>query len=298
MSSITCIVGTTASGKTRLALKLKSQSPSIIISADSRQVYVGMDIVTGKDHPKDVVIHGIDLLRPDQPSSVAVWYDAISPHLENALLEDKQIIVVGGTGLYVRAITNGIETMTVVINEQLRSELSTLSVTDLQSKLKDVDPVKFASLNNSDAHNPRRLTRAIEIAMDPSRPAPQVTVKKEEQRVSPNIRLIGLRYYDNSSYGSKILERVKKRIKLGAIEETRYLLTQYDPDLQSMSAIGYRSVARYLAGEYSHDQMIESWVSDEVAYAKRQLTWFNKQNVDWYDRGRMSVEEIYGNLSG
>lgn len=280
MHKLLCIVGPTGTGKTQKAIELASKEPSILVSADSRQVYRGMDIVTGKDHPANVPIFGIDIVDPDQSISVAVWHDAVIPHIQQAWDKGKQVIVVGGTGLYVKALTQGIPTMSVPLDQPLRDQLAALTVAKLQDKLKQLDEAKLTSMNHSDSNNPRRLTRAIEIAQHrashPERaPANRMGLSQAQ--------IIGLKYYDNSNYGSKVRQRVRNRLAKGALRETELLLAKYGERIQSLSAIGYRSIIKYLKHESSEQQMVDSWVADELAYAKRQMTWFRKQPVIWYD---------------
>ncbi len=276
MNQLLCIVGSTATGKTKRAIEESQKTPSILVSADSRQVYRGMDIVTGKDHPKDLLFYGIDIVNPDEDCSVSVWHDTVISHINQAWLDNKQVIVVGGTGLYVKAITDGIKTMSIPINHSLRDELSTLSVLALQSKLRELDPSKLSSMNNSDANNPRRLVRAIEIASSKIVPSPI--------NQSIEAKIIGLKYFAAGVQRKKITERVLSRLGDGAIQETKKLLRDYNPSLKSMTAIGYRSIISHLNGNLSYDQLVESWVGDEMAYVKRQLTWFNKvKSIEWYD---------------
>lgn len=280
MNKLVCIVGSTGTGKTKKAIELSREKPSIIISADSRQVYRGMDIVTGKDHPKGIKIYGIDIVDPDESCSVAVWYESVMPHINKAWDEGKQVIMVGGTGLYVKALTDGIPTMQVPINQSLRDELATLSIIELQNKLRLLDPFKWNAMNNSDQNNPRRLTRAIEIAKSSH---PRSTIHDQSSII------IGLRYSVESIQRNKIIERVNARIKQGAIQEIESLFKKYGGEIQSMTAIGYKSIIRFIKNQIDEDTMIESWVEGELAYAKRQMTWFRKQPVIWYDI------DIYGN---
>ncbi len=276
MNKLLCIVGSTATGKTKRAIEESQKTPSILVSADSRQVYRGMDIVTGKDHPKDLLFYGIDIVNPDEDCSVSVWHDAVISRINQAWLDNKQVIVVGGTGLYVKAITDGINTMSIPINHSLRDELSPLSVSALQSKLRELDPSKLTSMNNSDANNPRRLVRAIEIASSKIVPSPI--------NQSIEAKIIGLKYFAAGVQRKKITERVLSRLRDGAIQETKKLLSEYNPSLKSMTAIGYRSIISHLNGNLSYDQLVESWVGDEMAYVKRQLTWFNKvKSIEWSD---------------
>jgi tRNA dimethylallyltransferase len=169
----------------------------------------------------------------------------------------------------------------VPINQVLRDTLSPLSITKLQEELTRLDAHKFATMNHSDSLNPRRLIRAIEITNYLNK-VPNLA-KDSTKLLQPQATIVGLKYFDNSNYRSKVHKRVLERLGKGAIEETKLLLTKYGNNLQSISAIGYQSIIAYLNNELSYDQMIDSWVSDELAYAKRQLTWFRKQPVIWYD---------------
>lgn len=284
MNQLLCIVGPTGTGKTKLALHLASLFPSILISADSRQVYRGMDIVTGKDHPEGIDLLGVDLVDPTEPCSVSVWYDAVMPPIIHAWGEGKLPIVVGGTGLYVKALISGIPTIKIPLNPALRKSLARLTVQELQAKLQTLDHPKFAQLNSSDVHNPRRLIRAIEVALSPLSPL-------ESNISSLESYIIGLHYFDNSNYGSKVRQRVLARLRLGALKETDQLLTTSTP--QALTALGYRSLAAHLRGELTHQQMVDSWVHDELAYSKRQMTYFRKlKDVRWYDAATLKPDIV------
>lgn len=268
-----CIVGPTATGKTALAVKLAKEVPSSLISADSRQVYRGMDIVTGKDHPAGMTLSGIDLVDPDQDCSVAVWQHSIAPNLNSPSLP----IVVGGTGLYVKSLTHGIETIGVPVNKKLRGELSNMNVNYLKKFLQKISPLRLNNMNNSDRNNPRRLIRAIEVSLSNNH-VPNTLSER------PDTLIIGLHISDPSVYESKIRERVISRIDGGAIEETVGLLAKYPPTLPSMSALGYKHIISFIKGEISKDLLIDNWTRDELAYSKRQMTWFNKMpNINWFE---------------
>lgn len=273
MNDILCIVGPTGTGKTVKAINIATRQPSILISADSRQVYRSMDIVTGKDHPRDINIFGIDIVDPDEPCSVSVWYNSVMPHIQQAWKEEILPIIVGGTGLYVKAITDGIETMEIPINDELRNELSLLPLEELQIVLKNVDSKKYESMNNSDKQNPRRLIRAIEVTKSGSTPTPR--------SFSINSKLIEISPPPDDIYSKMIKDRVNSRLELGAIEETKKLIDKYGKSVPSMSAIGYKSIIQYLEGNFSKQKLIEIWVRDEINYAKRQVTWIKKQKSNW-----------------
>ncbi len=280
---ILAIVGPTATGKTNLAIRLSHSFPSILVSADSRQVYRSMNIVTGKDHPANINILGVDLIDPSQPSSVSLWHDAVMPAINSAWNDGKMVIVVGGTALYVKALISNIETLKVPINSSLRKSLEILSVSDLQAKLKLIDQDKLVQMNNSDAHNPRRLIRAIEVALSPHKPSSPAS--------PPSSLLIGLNYSDTDIYNNIVRERVLKRLQLGALEETKQQLVV--ANAQSFTALGYSSLVAHLAGELSYQQMIESWVSNELGYAKRQMTFFRKlPGITWFPVETLDLAKV------
>ncbi|GAB4025993.1 MAG: tRNA (adenosine(37)-N6)-dimethylallyltransferase MiaA [Candidatus Microgenomates bacterium] len=284
------IVGTTGTGKTNLAVKIAEKSSSIIISADSRQVYREMDVVTGKDHPGNIDIKGINLVDPNEDFSVSQWYDFVHPLYSQATQEGRQVIVVGGTGFYVRALTSGIATLSIPVNPKLRAKLEKLSVNELQEVLQRKDLSKFNQLNPSDRLNPRRLIRAIEV----SSAGIDHTISSAPNYTQP---LIGLYYQDLKLQKNVIRERVLARLNNGAIKETKNLLSKYGSNNQGMSALGYLQIRKYLQGDISLEELVELWTTDELKYAKRQLMFFHKLNVVWYDRGRMSIEEIYDHIS-
>lgn len=277
------IVGPTGTGKTKLAVYLSQLFPSILISADSRQVYTGMDIVTGKDHPSGVTLHGLDIVKPDLSFSVSKWYDSIQPIIQQAIGENQLIVVVGGTGFYLRAITNGIPTMHIPINPSLRTALSILTVGELRTRLNELAPAKLSSMNNSDAHNSRRLIRAIEVATAHPAPIPSLP--------QPQNLTLGLRYADTSQYESVVRARVLARLDDGAITETERLL--HSSSSQALSAIGYQSIVAHLKGSFTYTQMVDHWVHDELAYAKRQMTYFRKiPDVHWYEASSLDFNLV------
>jgi len=273
MKKILCLVGPTGVGKTALALTLSQHLPCTLISADSRQVYRGMDIVTGKDHLPGTKLLGIDLVDPDESCSVSLWFHAVRGELTGPLIP----LIVGGTGLYIRAAVEGIATINILPDLRLRRELSSLSLLALQKK---VSSAKLLAMNYSDRNNPRRLVRAIEVAN---------SVAPPYSHPHYDACYIGLRYYSDTEYQRAIKARVLARIEEGAIDETKYLLAKFSKDLPSMTALGYKHLVKYLNGELTRSKLVDSWVSDELAYAKRQLTWFNRVGgITWYDAREIS----------
>lgn len=294
MKEILVVCGPTASGKTAFALKLAGTKPSSIISADSRQIYRGLTILTGKDIPtgfykeKDyytdgtVRLFGFDLCEPNETFSAAEYSDRMRAILENETEKDRQVIIVGGTGFYLQAITQPASLAKVPPNEKLRQKLNQLSVMKLQQELKKINSEKLNSMNPSDIKNPRRLIRAIEVAQAPTGSNPVASDSLF------TFSWIGLRLP---------LEQIKERITsrtasrfAAAINEVKTLLVTYpDQSLPIYTSLGIKPILRYLAKEITDEELRKLWVTDEVNYAKRQMTWFKKQEqIIWYDQIRLN----------
>ncbi len=262
MKKILIICGPTVTGKTKLAAKLAKKFSGEIISADSRQVYRGMDIVTGKDKPKGVKIYGLDLVSPDEEFSVAHFVK-----YARALINKTRFpIIVGGTGLYIDSLINPPKTLSVKPNWQLRKKLEKKSISQLQKQLQKLDLTRWRSMNHSDQLNSRRLIRAIEVAKFPQGPA------FPSERTDLNkydVLWLGLTA-DKKTLDERIQTRVRQRIEAGAVKEWQRLKKKYPSSLPSMSAIGYAQLPD-----------IAAWIKAEQQYSRRQLTWF-KANPDIY----------------
>lgn len=260
-NKVLIIAGQTATGKTSLAVKLAHQFNGELISADSRQVYQGMDIVTGKDRDKiDVPIWLYDLVRPDQPFSVSQWHAQALGTIQNISSRHKLPIVVGGTGLYLRSLIEPLSQISVPPDPVLRSKK--LSVNQLQQLL---SKETLNKINSSDRLNPRRLVRYIEIA----------EYNKKTQHPSPKLgEGQGVEYKsivltcNPIILKHRISERVNQRIKSGAYTELQNLLNKYTSDSPSFTTCGYRALL--------HSQNPDDWISSEYQYARRQKTFFTK----------------------
>lgn len=284
------ILGQTATGKTKLGiflLPLLIKLPGItgiqIVSADSKQVYQGQDIVTGKDKPAklppNVRLWGIDATTPDKPWSVSHFAKLVKRVVSKYSSPSQLLLIVGGTGLYIQSLFNPPASMNSPILNTLRRNLDKLLLTQLQKKLESIDPQRFKSLNHSDRHNPRRLVRAIEIASLPT-PTPPPRTLDPEQTLFIGIKVPG------EILASNIERRVRQRLKNGAVEETKKLMSSYATHwhVQASSAIGYPEIQLYLSGKINKAELEKLWILHELQYAKRQMVWFNKQpNITWFD---------------
>lgn len=246
MNKVLVICGPTATGKTALAAGLAKKFNGELVSADSRQVYRGMDIVTGKDRP-DVPVWLYDVAEPDEEFSVSHWVKLARVAIAGIHKRNRLPIVVGGTGLYIKALLHPFETIDVPPDYPLRKKLSAMSVPELQNLLPGV------RMNQSDWNNPRRLIRKIEISG--SKKGTTTQEKKYDAFV------IGLTA-PLAALDKRIDERFKKRVRQGMKKETKILFKKYSRELPSMSAVEL----------------------NEHAYARRQLTWFKKQKgIHWFD---------------
>lgn len=280
MNKLLVICGPTATGKTGLAVKLAKKFNGGLISADSRQVYEGMDIGTGKDHPKGIKLHLIDVIKPNQEFSVSQYYRLAWKAVREIWKKGKLPILVGGTGFYIKAVVDGITTKDIPPNPKIRQGMKNWTANQLYRYLENLDSLRAASLNKSDRNNPRRLIRAIEIA----------AFKKEspswepEKHKKPSVLFLGLRA-DYKQLYQKIDKRVIQRVKMGAEKEARDLLKKgYSWDLPAMNSMGYVQWKPFFEGKKSQEEIIQRWKYDEHAYARRQMTWFKKdKRINWFD---------------
>ncbi len=278
MNKLLVICGPTATGKTALAVKFAKQLNGELISADSRQVYCGMDIGTGKDRDS---LHGIpiwmyDLVNPDEAFNVSKYRQLATQAIEDIEKRGKLPIIVGGTGLYITSLIYPF-TVTVEPNIELRARFSSYSKEELQKKLQEVSKSYWEEMNQSDRQNPRRLIRKIEIAEG----------KKQEMQHKQsvyNVCQIGLQLNMALLY-KRIDDRVMKRVEEGVEEEINKLLKNgYTWSLPAMSGLGYRQWKQYFDGTQTKEETIERWKFDEHGYARRQMTWFRAdKTIHWFD---------------
>lgn len=277
---ILVICGPTATGKTALGIKLAKKFDGEIISADSRQVYKDMDIGTGKELSDEIVIHGYDLVTPFEEFSVSHFVNFAKEKIMDIKERGKLPIVVGGTGFYIKALIDGIGTIEIPQNKDLRNILEKKNKLELYEMLGNVDPVRAGGLNFSDKNNPRRLVRAIEVA--------QYTIDQPSLKLRPasnnfNFYQIGLKT-SIEELVKRIKERVKKRVEMGMKDEVKKLLSMgVDWSMQSMYTLGYRQYRDYFEGGVPEEVVIDEWKKEEIKYAKRQITWFKKdRRINWF----------------
>jgi len=277
---IIAIVGPTGSGKTEWAKRIAWKFQGKVISADSRQIYRGMDIGTAKD--KSFKQELVDIVEPFEKFSVAD-YQQLANNLINQYLTMKSLpIIAGGSGLYLYAVLYG-----YVIpglkeqSEELRNKLEKLSENELYEKLKEVDPKAALKI---DPKNKRRLIRALEVTMLSQKP---FSTFQKKLKPKFDALIIGVKT-DRETLYSKIDARIDQMIKEGLVEEVRGLIKKYSAlrsDLPAFSTIGYKEIIDYLRGRVPLNEAIAKIKTNTHAYVRRQDTWFRKnKDIKWVSR--------------
>ena len=279
MDKILAISGPTATGKTQLAFKLAEKFSGELISADSRQVYKGMDIGTGKEWG-DVPIWGYDLVEPSEEWSASYFVKYAQKIIVDAQQRGKLPIAVGGTGLYISNLLNPPETLNIPPDKKLRVELERLSVSELQEKLKQNNSQRFELMNESDRQNPRRLVRAIEITTLASKGPTFFKKRSDLIRCSHSLHIALMAPI--KEIDRRIETRVRQRIEQGAEQEVRKLIEKYGWDSALKFTIGYKEwrPRNDLDDQGSLEEIIKLWTIHEKQYARRQLTWMAKYSPD------------------
>jgi len=296
-NQIISIVGATATGKTATAFTLAEKLLSLklvkavhLLSADSRQVYRGLENLTGADLPhdfldsknsrfsyqfftnpsKNIFLHGVSVITTDEEWSVA-HFQKLFTEIKSQLRDEEILVVVGGTGFYQQQLISTAETINVPQNLNLREKLAKLSVTELQKQLKNLDKEKLESMNNSDLNNPRRLVRAIEIALYKTQ---QPTITKPV--ALPNSKIFYLEL-PKAIREEKIKQRVVDRFALAKKEVEEQLRNKKINALAS-TCTGFAELKEFINGKIDRQACLAKWQLAEIQYAKRQDTWWKKRS--------------------
>ncbi|MDD5050784.1 MAG: tRNA (adenosine(37)-N6)-dimethylallyltransferase MiaA [Candidatus Pacebacteria bacterium] len=275
---ILVILGPTASGKSALAVTLARKLGGEIVSADSRQVYKGLDIGTGKitrREMKGIPHHLLDVANPKKQFTVAEYKKLAEKVIDDIVARGKLPIICGGTGFYIQAIVDGTVLPEVAPNVRLRARLEKKSAIELFKILKKLDPRRAKEI---DKNNPRRLVRAIEIAKAlGSVPIVQHRVLHKYEVVQIGIKL------SDAELKKRITIRLLERIRKYMIDEAKQL-HKNGLSWKRMEALGleYRYLAAYLQREISREEMISKLKTEIWHYAKRQMTWFKRdKRIRW-----------------
>src|SRR3989344_2440339 len=280
---ILVIVGPNASGKSALGIKLAKKFNGEIVSADSRQIYRGLDIGSGKVTKREmlgVAHHMLDVANPKHVFNVSQYQKLAYKIIDEILSRNKLPTIVGGTGQYISAITQGLIVPEVKPNPKLRARLEKLTNDKLLKLLKALDPARARQI---DRHNPRRLVRAIEIAKALGR----VPELKSEPRYAPV--MLGIRPTIHE-LRFKIHDRLTRRMSRGMVGEVKKL-HKNGLSWKRLESLGleYRIVANYLRNKLTKKEMLESIEKENLNYAKRQMTWFKREkSIIWLPGNQVS----------
>jgi tRNA dimethylallyltransferase len=291
---IVALVGPTSVGKTALALALAEHVPIEVVSADSRTVYRWMDIGTAKPtalEQQRLPHHLLDLVDPDESYSLALFQQQALAAIERIRSRGRLPVLVGGAGLYVSAVCEGLSLPDVAPDIELRRDLEARARAEgwqvLQGDLAAVDPVSAARI---DPRNVRRVIRALEVFHATGRP-----FSAWQKPVTPPVRSvqIGLHLERQALY-QRIDARIDHWMSHGFVSEVQSLLARgYAPSLPSMSGLGYREVALFLAGEIDLDAATAQFKQATHQYAKRQMTWFGrKPDIVWLDAASATASQL------
>lgn len=270
---VIAIAGPTASGKTKMAIDLAKEIDGEIISADSRLVYKGFDIVSAKptmEEREGIPHHLIDIVEPEYDYSVADFYDDAKKAIYDILSRGKTPVIAGGTGLYFRVLLETYDLPRVEANPELRTELDKREKEDLLEELKKLDLKGYETVKNA---NKRRIVRALEVTKILEKPYSEASGQKEpEFDVDWRMPFIPSREW--------LYDRINKRVDLmvenGAIEETKKLLEKHGRIKNLVCTIGYKEIISYLDGEAPLEEALDKLKQHTRNYAKRQLTWFRR----------------------
>lgn len=284
MNKVLVIVGPTASGKTTLSLLVAKQLNGEILSADSRQIYKFLDIGTAKptkEQLREVKHYFIDELKPDEEFSAGEYGKRGRELIRRIFQKGKVPIVVGGSGLYIQSLVDGLfegPSADNKVRKKLYDRLHRNGAESLLRELRKVDPVLAAKMLPS---NTRRIVRALEVYELTGVPISQLQEKKIERNFVP--LFVGLAW-DRKRLYERINYRVDEMLAKGLIDEVNQLEQKgYTGCLSSLQTVGYEEAFAFLRGEIDYDKMVELIKRNSRQYAKRQLTWFRRnERVHWF----------------
>ena len=284
------IAGPTGVGKTDLSIKLAKLLNADIISADSAQIYKGMDIGTAKittGEMQGVKHYMLDVVEPIKKYSVGDYQTAVDNILNEKEKENKNIILTGGTGLYIGSITEGLSDLPAG-DPVLREELLKLDSEELYKKLMELDPQAAEDIH---INNRRRVERAVEVCLLTGDKF-SVLSKKNIKNNNYNFLKVALER-DREYLYERINLRVDIMLEKGLEKEVRALYEKYGENLRKINIIGYTELIEYFNGQVSYEEAVENIKRNSRRYAKRQFTWFkNDPTYVWFDLDKLSEEEI------
>lgn len=293
------IVGPTASGKSDCAIELAKRIDGEIVSADSMQIYKEMNIGTAKvtnEEMSGVKHYMINIVNPDEDFNVAMYKKMAEEALEEIASKGKTPIVVGGTGLYINTLVNGIEFSEIDKDEEYRKELekkvSVEGIDGIYEELKSVDP---EAANIIDKNNVRRVIRALEIYKVTGKTKTELD-KESIKETKFDFLMYGIKT-DREELYNRINKRIDYMMEQGLVSEVEELNKKYKMSKTALQGLGYKEVIEYINENCNYDEMIEKLKMETRRYAKRQMTWFKRdERITWVPKEKM-VDVIMQQIS-
>jgi tRNA dimethylallyltransferase len=290
-SSLIVICGCTASGKSGLALELGQRLDSVVISADSRQVYREFDIGTAKPNlaEQNLVPHYlVDIRAPTETLTLAEYQESAQIIVNNYLKSSVSPLLVGGTGLYVKSITKGLKIPRVAPQPELRSQLNKLGQKQLYQMLTQIDAIASKKIH---ANDETRTLRALEVYYVTGKP-----ISQQQGENPPNYPILHIGLDGETEIlDQRIRQRTHKMVEMGLIEEVDYLINKYGADLPLLNTLGYAEFKQHLNGDISLSQAIDLTALHTRQFAKRQRTWFRAYpEIKWFNlNSKNLLEEVW-----
>ena len=296
MNQVIVIAGPTASGKTGLSVEVAKQLHTEIVSADSMQIYQGMDVGTAKVTAQEmcgIPHHMLDIVSPMENYNVSRYVEDAKPIVDEILSRGKIPVIAGGTGLYINSLVYGYDLAPIPSDDAVREEITQLYEEKggefLLEELRRIDPKTAERLH---PNNARRLIRALEVYRISG-----TTISDQEERTKNAPKPYDVKFFVLDTDRDKLYERINRRVDLmlenGLVEEVKTLLEQGIPKTNtSMQAIGYKEIVEYLDGYLTLDEAVEKLKMESRRYAKRQLTWFRRNEGAHWLEASLPKEEL------
>ena len=292
------VCGPTATGKTELAVRLCRALSGEVVSADSMQIYDELKIGTARPDEREmggVPHHLLGFVPPEASFSVADYVERARAALADIFARGRQPVVAGGTGLYITSLCDGVRFGAFKgdseVREQLRKEAEEKGGEALLDRLREVDPKSAEKLHKNDLF---RLTRALEIYLTTGVTRTEWERRSKESEPEFDLRMVGLTFRDRAALYARIDARVDRMIACGLVAEAEALYRRGLRDAQSMRAIGYKELVAYFEGACSLAEAVEAIKQNSRRYAKRQLTWFRRdERISFLELDGLTAEEIF-----
>ena len=300
MNQVIVIAGPTASGKTGLSVEVAKQLHTEIVSADSMQIYQGMDVGTAKVTTQEmcgIPHHMIDIVSPMENYNVSRYVEDAKPIVDDILSRGKIPVIAGGTGLYINSLVYGYDLAPIPSDDALREEITQLYEEKggefLLEELRKIDPKTAQRLH---PNNARRLIRALEVYRISG-----TTISDQEERTKNAPKPYDVKFFVLDTDRDKLYERINRRVDImlenGLVEEVKTLLGHGIPKTNtSMQAIGYKEIVEYLDGYLTLDEAVEKLKMESRRYAKRQLTWFRRNEGAHWLEASLPREKLVANI--